>query len=346
MKQFSFDPGRVREFLETPGKRLLFYHRDADGVASAALMLRFFPGFESAPRKGPRMDRDFAEGIVKKGPKLIVFLDLPVDQEERMDDIRKALPGARILIVDHHIFERDMNGGNTVHINPRFREKGVYLPASYLVYNILKKLGKDAEPLMWIACAGVIGDYAFEDCGDFLEEGKKKYPGRYGELCGCADVISSAITLRDLEGAERALELLLKAESCGEFLGNRELREWHETVEDEIRKIMEDFGRNREEHGVLVVYEIKSELSISSVIASALAKKYQDRIILVRRKSGDEWKLSLRYQAGLVNLGDLVKKCVKGIGSGGGHEKASGAVVGDWDEFRKRILSALRKGSC
>jgi len=30
---------RLEEFLSTPGKRLLFYHRDADGVCSAALLM-------------------------------------------------------------------------------------------------------------------------------------------------------------------------------------------------------------------------------------------------------------------------------------------------------------------
>ena len=50
------DVKRAASFLRTRGRKLLFYHQDADGVCAAALVLKFFPGFEALAREGPRME--------------------------------------------------------------------------------------------------------------------------------------------------------------------------------------------------------------------------------------------------------------------------------------------------
>jgi hypothetical protein len=95
---------RFEEFLKTPGKRLLFNHRDADGICSAALLLKFFGDFESNARQGPRIEREFVKEIVEKKPDMIVFLDLPVDQEwDKIKEILEKLPKTRMVVVDHHI---------------------------------------------------------------------------------------------------------------------------------------------------------------------------------------------------------------------------------------------------
>lgn len=168
---------KIGKFLKTPGKKLLFYHHDADGVCSAALLLKFFPGFESMPREGPRLEESFPEYVVKKKPGLLVFLDIPIDQEWKLvREIQKKIPGLRIMIIDHHILEKDLNSSKTVHYNPRFK-KDIYLPAAYLVYKILEGLGKGVKPSKWIAGMGIIGDYGFRECSDFLKTLEKEKPG-------------------------------------------------------------------------------------------------------------------------------------------------------------------------
>ena len=72
---------KFKEFLGTEGKKLLLYHNDPDGIASAMLLLKFFPDFETIPRKGPMISNDFINELVKKKPELVIFMDLPVDQE-------------------------------------------------------------------------------------------------------------------------------------------------------------------------------------------------------------------------------------------------------------------------
>ena len=64
-------------------------------------------------------------------------------------------------------------------------------------------------------------------------------------------------------------------------------------------------------------------------------------VVMIRKKSGDVWKLSLRCQSGNVNLNEVVKKSAKGLGSGGGHVKAAGAVVTDYKKFLQKLISNL-----
>jgi single-stranded DNA-specific DHH superfamily exonuclease len=150
--------GKLEAFLSAPGKKTLFYHRDSDGVCSAALFLKFFRNFSAVPREGPRMETGFVEDLIKDRPDAVVFLDLPVCQEWRnMNRIRKALPGLKIAVIDHHIPEKNLNSKNVLHLNPKFR-MDVYWPVSYLMFDLLERLGRKPEPLIWIAAMGVIGD--------------------------------------------------------------------------------------------------------------------------------------------------------------------------------------------
>ena len=341
---------RIREILETKGKKILFTHRDADGICAGALLLKFFPDFECVIREGPRIEHELVEEIIEKAPKAIVFLDLPVDQEyEKIKTIEKELPGTKILIVDHHIPEKNLGNGNTIHINPMFREK-IYLPASYLVYQIMEDMKLEAKKYIWIGAIGVIGDYGFEDCSEFLDRCRKVYPELLfghplmSKMGRGAQLISAAITLKGLFGANKAMKALLGADDFDDFAMDREIISWFDAVRKEINRILLDFDENKEEYkekGV-IIYKLKSRLNIASVISTILAQQNQEDVIIIRKKTPKgEWKLSLRDQKGRVNLGRLVKESVKGIGSGGGHEKAAGALVSDWDAFKKNFISGI-----
>lgn len=339
---------KIGKFLDTPGKRLLFYHHDADGVCSAALLLKFFPGFESMPREGPRIEEDFADNVVKKKPDLLVFLDIPIDQEWRaVKKIQEKIPGLRVLIIDHHIPEKDLNSKNTVHYNPKFK-RDIYLPNAYLMYRILEGLGKDVKPCGWIAGMGIIGDYGFRECSGFLKGLEKEKPGILkgdpfsSKLGRATELISHAITLKGLKGAKQSLELLLGSEDFESFAANPQLKKWSRGVRKEIEKILGSFEKEAVPYpGGLLEYRIISRLNLTSIISTILATQNPLKVIMIVKKAEKGWKVSLRCQSGRVNLGALTKKAVKGIGSGGGHKKAAGALVRDLELFRERLLKGL-----
>ena len=154
-------------------------------------------------------------------------------------------------------------------------------------------------------------------------------------------------TLKGMRGVAECLKVLLVSGGFDRFLENRKLQGWRREVDDEVRAIEEDFGKKREDFGreKLVAYEVKSGINLTSMMATKFGERLPDKVVAVRKSLGDVWKVSIRNQKGEADLGKIVKKCVRGIGSGGGHERAAAAVVSDWEKFLKRLRRELRKAS-
>lgn len=339
--------GRFRDFLNTNGKKILLYHNDPDGICSATILLKFFPGFETIPRPGPRISDDFLEQLVEKKPGLVLFLDTPVDQEEKRIKRLQKKTGCKIMIIDHHIYEKNLDSEEILHINPRFRNKKAYIPTAYMIYRILERMGFDVKESCWIAAMGIIGDYAFENCKDLLKECKKEYPYLIekhpldSKLSVGADMISYSVIIKGAKGAGESLKVLLKSMDYEEFARNKKLQRWKEDMKREFDFIVKDAEKEEYPKIGLIIYNIKTRFNITSLVATHFSEKYPNKIVIVRKLLKDGWKLCLRNQSGRVNLGKVVKKRVRGIGSGGGHEKAAGVLTTDWEKFKKRFISSL-----
>lgn len=344
------DEDMFKEFLDTEGKRILFYHRDADGVCSSALLLKFFPSFEFIPRKGPKADKNFINLLVKKDPFLVVFLDLPMDQEkETLKKLRNKLPSCRFAIVDHHIIEHDMNSKDIVHINPRFKLKNSYIPVSYVIYRLLGSMGLDVENYIWIAMTGVIGDHAYSECPDMIRECKSRFPELVGKdiakskLKQAADMIGSAITYKSYSGANKVLEILISSEEFEDFISNELIKEWKLKTDKEFKRLMEFFKKQKKEYpkANMIAYELKTDYNLSSAIASEISENNPNKIVFVYKKTNNAWKFSLRYQRGDINLGEIVKRCLSKEDSGGGHERAAGGMVKDIKGFKEKLIGSI-----
>jgi single-stranded DNA-specific DHH superfamily exonuclease len=332
---------KINGLLIAGGRKILVFHRDSDGVCSAAVLLKFFADFETIPREGPIIDKEFFERIVSKKPGLLVFLDMPIDQEwKKVLSLCDELPDLRIIIIDHHIPEKNLNSARIIHINPMFSGPA-YIPASCVVFELLRQMKYDVAPHRWISVIGVIGDYGMKDCAWLLREQKKYSDTPISEFFRMSDIISSSITFKGLKGAEKSLGLLVKSANYWDFEKSEELTEWNRIVQKEVRRIVADFEKNKSQSGKVILYEIKSKMNITSIIATITAEKYPKNIVIIRKKSGDHWKISLRHQDGSVSVGGLAKFASKGIGSGGGHVKSSGALVSDWEKFRDNVFIYL-----
>lgn len=326
-------------------RRLILYHRDIDGTTSAALLMKFFPSDAISLQY-----KDFpllVKRVEDAKPDLLVILDLSIDQFWK--DIRHLEKTTKILVIDHHVIFKDLNSPHTLHVNPRFAQKDAYLPAAYLVYHILKAMGKAVLPYSWISGIGVIGDYAFEECKDVLDEVRKTDPDhvaghpRSSRLGMAGNLISSAITLWKEKGAQKALDILLKAKKLEDFENNKELIEGKRTVEKDIEMTLKRFEKEKEvfPEKKCIIYQLRTSLSISSAVSTTLGERYPDMTILIVQQSEGGYKLSLRNQSGKINLNDIVKKASEGIGTAGGHEKAAGGFVENFELFKKRFLASL-----
>lgn len=340
------DIARIKAWMSGGGRKILVYHRDADGVCSASLFLKFFSGFETLPREGPVIDNDFLKVLIGKKPDVLVFLDIPVDQEwKKIHKLQESVPGMKMMILDHHIPVKDMNSERLVHINPMFHGDA-YIPASCVMFHLLKGMGFAVDEWMWIAIIGLIGDYGMKDCAWMMKEyDAKKMEPPCESLFRASDIISSSITLKGAEGAEKSLRLIVSSQKYDDLRKSEELKRWNEIVQGEVRKIVDDFEKSKETvpNKNIIFYEIRSKMNITSIIATITAEKHPEAIIIIRKRSGDFWKISMRCQEGNVNVGDLAKFASDGIGSGGGHVKSSGALVNSWETFKERVFLYIEK---
>ncbi|RLJ06477.1 MAG: hypothetical protein DRP18_00685 [Candidatus Aenigmatarchaeota archaeon] len=340
----------IDNWLNISGKKIVFYHGDTDGICSAALILKFFPGFESIPLHGPHIDRKLFREIIKKRPDLLLFVDIPIDQEwEKLKKIKEKLTKIKILIIDHHILLKNLNSRNIIHINPRFY-KDVYISASYVVYRLLELMGKPVKNFIWIAVTGAIGDYDLSSSYDIIKECDERFPGLVGKnplkgkLGYISEIMYSAVSLNDLKGAEKVLKILLKAKTYKDFLNSRSIKTWHRKVKEEIRRVVKYAERHAEEYPELKlkIYTIKTRMNLVSTISTIFGERYPDCLVVVNKKTDKEWKVSFRNQSGTINTGEIAKKCSKGIGMGGGHKKAAGCIVKDWEKFKKKLLKEVK----
>jgi single-stranded DNA-specific DHH superfamily exonuclease len=350
MQLFTKEQARkLEDFISNSKRKYLFYHRDQDGVCSAALFVKFFPGFKTVTKKGPRINDNTMEFLMQKRPDLIVFLDLPVDQErEKLLLLQKEIPSLRIVIIDHHIYEKDMNSPSLLHVNPLFRKRDVYLSVSYIIYKTLRYLfGSKVKKSVWISVMGAIGDYDLKDSGDVLKECRELYPHLVGEeplkseLANGAELISSTITIKNWKGAEKILKMLAEADSYEEFSNKKLLKQYKNKFDEEFTRIIESSELELHPEIGLRIYRITTEFSMVSAISNHLSEKYPDSVIIVRKVDDGEWKFSLRCQSGRVNTALLVKKAINGIGTGGGHPKASAGMTKEWEKFKKRFIREL-----
>ncbi|MFH1445432.1 MAG: DHH family phosphoesterase [Nanoarchaeota archaeon] len=343
---------KLASFLEIDGSKILFYHNDADGITSAALFLKFFHDFDPRQRKGPMIDDDFIKELEIECPDLVVFLDLQVDRDwEKLQSLLKKLPNLKIVIIDHHIFDKNMNSEKIVHINPIF-DSDVYIPASAVVYQLLKDMEKNVKPYIWISCMGIIGDYGFDDkfCKSIFNECKKMYPELIEEspqnskLAEGVKMVSAATSVRGFVGVEKALESLLQARYYKDFSSIKIFEKWTTLAKTDFDKAIKRAEVKKTVIDKVVFFPVKAKYGIHSDIGTRLGEKYKDSVIVTIRDLDNGWyKIGMRAQSGKFNLANIIKKCVKGIGSGGGHVKAAGLIVNDLEKFKKRLLKEVNK---
>ena len=358
---------RIGEWSSQPGRKLLLYHNDPDGICSAAQWLTAWPDFEPIAREGPVMQPGFVRWLADQQPDVLVFLDLPVDQEaKKLAWLQEQRPDLNIIVIDHHIPDSNLGSskGNIIHVNNKFIAglKGKYLPAAWLVYIILEDMGElegkkeikkqlkqKLEQIKWVAGAGIIGDYGQKDCAGFFKGMKGRQTGMK-VMEKAADLISAAVTLKGRQGADRVLKILLREARQGSingFVGRSTLQIWKGFVDTEVKKTLKEFKKEGEEFKGpkrlnVSMFRIRSKLNIVSVISTILSEKHPNRIILIYKLSHKGmWKVSGRLQSGRRDLGTLFKKAVKGIGTGGGHRQAAGARVKDWERFKRRVMEEL-----
>jgi single-stranded DNA-specific DHH superfamily exonuclease len=296
------------------------------------------------------LTENIVDKIKKEKADYVIIVDTPGIDKGLLKKIK-----AKILIIDHHVPDKYEN---VVYCNPRLYLENIYWPASYLCYHIYEKIsGK--KYFIWIGAAGVLGDHGVRDCKDLFDEMKDSelirgfelnedvlYESKLGLI---VNMIDSGRVVKGSEGATFVSNTLVKLNDYKELLegkeGAKEILEWHKTARKEFERLAKDF----EKHGKLlsnniILYELKSKLRLKSTLASALANRNKDKILVIIQDNGKHYAVSMRKGDDVnTNLHELIRMCIKNIpdAEGGGHPEAVGGKIPKkyLDVFLKNLAS-------
>jgi len=325
---------------------LLAFHNDGDGICSAALMKLFIERYAGASvvlLSQPMPVRKSLSSYVRTTmANKVIFLDLGMDQHPNV--VKKIEKDCEVLVIDHHDPLRDLTDEHVLHFNPKL-EREVYLPTSYLVYELCNPIVNMSDKL-WIAIVGIVSDYQVQDLREFLLDCKKVYPeiepsqpaifntrfGLASEILGYA----KAYRMR----CEDLVEMLCSSSTLQEFLSNEVLRNAFERVKSEIDAILTQAKSTPPISNRILLFELKTKFALRSIIATKLSIELPRLVVLVYERSGGRVKLSARTQRD-TNLLEFFKREFREIEfkSLGGHRNACGLEMDEEDfaEFVERL---------
>ncbi len=334
----------IREMIEKSQNPMIFFDDDPDGLCSFLLLEKKYKKFKGIVLKNsPVLDESYIVKVRQHCPDLILVLDKPIISEGFVEKVHVPL-----IWIDHHSPENFRGGVN--YFNPRVKDDKDNRPVTYWCYKI-------TNDNLWIAMVGILGDWHLSLYNAFKKKFKDIVPSRKindppgvlfnTELGKLVKIFSFILKGRTAE-AYNYINLILKVNDPKEILGKKTEagRKIYERYE-EINKIYEIFLskaiRENKDRNFIVFTYYHNKYSFTSDMSNELLYRYPEKVILIAREQGDEFKGSLRA-ANLI-LPPILMKSLKGLeGQGGGHEHACGFNVKkrDFIKFKNRIEKQIK----
>ncbi len=147
------------------GEIRVISHYDADGIASAAIMVK------ALTRAGKNFHlsivKQFSENLIaslaEEKRDLIIFLDMGSGQ---IDLIKQYLSNAKVIIIDHHQQEGSVEGSSIIQVNPMDFGIEENISGSGVTYIVSRSLSPENRDLSAVAIIGAIGDSQIGSIGE------------------------------------------------------------------------------------------------------------------------------------------------------------------------------------
>ncbi len=321
------------------GRVAVVHHWDADGIASAALVIeevrRVSPGarvHNCSPTIG-RWALDEGEVAIVRAwrPDLLVIVDLAI-RDDDLDAILDGLPGVPALMVDHHRAE--------VPEHPRLEYRNPvaeglpetdYPSCSWVLREML---GRDMDLLTVLGVfgdrgRGMVEEPIWETMRGFLETS----PMDWDDMHLLVDLVDSSAKRVDLPSVNEAVGHLL--DGWRDPKGLLDLPDWREGNQEVERALVMELERGPETvtDGILVK-TIDTPYLVISTAARRLLRTREERVVVVVNMgySEDEAQVYVRRK-GDLDLAPLIP-VMRGRGySAGGKGEVLGVILphGDLD---------------
>jgi single-stranded DNA-specific DHH superfamily exonuclease len=337
---------KLKDAFNSAVRPVILFDNDHDGLSSFLMLYKKVGEGKGIPMKHT-LDRgdEIARKVNEYDPDMVIMLDLAVVSQEFIDQIKCE----RIIWLDHHPLTPRRK---VEYYNPRNSNPEDNRPTSYWMYKVL-------EENLWTAMIGMVGDWYMpedeirlkfsKEYPDLLPEHVTRvedalYSTKLGDMVNVfnfnlkgmtTDVMKSIKTFTRIKTPH---EILNQETPGGKFLYKK-----YKELDDAFHQLIKQVHVNPKDKLVVFVYEDTSGISFTTQVSNYLIYKHPEQVILVAWEYGGEYKCSLR--ANHYPLPKLITKALEGMhGTGGGHDKASGACVRkeDFQLFVEQLKEQLR----
>lgn len=318
------------------GGGLIIHHWDADGVCSAALLLRHrFRGYANmTPTIGAfylsRGQLDYARQFDE-----VVVVDMALPEA----DVKALAEGGSVTVYDHH-HQAPLCG--VEHINPvaHGSDQNSYPSCTWVVK---KSLGLQVTLLVVL---GLVGD---------REEKLRESPAFWGvvqgyaaesrlafeELHNMVQLIDSCYKVGDRDAVMEAARLLTNIEGPDAITANVAWRRNMEVFDEELGRILATPPDERE--GVLYV-ELDTRFSVISAVTRRVAWDTGRDTVVVNRGFFDE-EDQVYCRSGRLDMQPMIDRARARGFNAGGKRDVLGAIVpkGETDSFVDELVDYMKK---
>ena len=149
----------ILETVEKDGFIHVFSHLDADGIAAASIIGKalFNLNAKFRLRVTQWVDEKIIAEIVADKPHLVIFTDFGSSYLELLNE---KIPNFKVLILDHHQLNENVENENIVHVNPHLFgiDGATEISGSGVAYFVAKAVNEENMDLAPIALVGALGD--------------------------------------------------------------------------------------------------------------------------------------------------------------------------------------------
>ena len=315
------------------GRVAIVHHWDADGIASAALVIeevrRTNPDAKTLNRSPTigrwALDAEEIDLLRGWGTDLLVIVDLAI-RDDDLDSILDGLPGVPAVMVDHHRAEVPEHPRLVYHNPVAEGEAETDFPACTWVLRHLLGRGMDLLTVLGVfgdRGRGVEDEPVWRDLGPWLEGSGLTWD----DMHLLVDLVDSSAKRVDREDVDNAVGLLL--EGWKEPLGLVGLDAWNQGNDEVERALIEQLQNGPEtEVGSTLVKTIDTPYLVISTAARRLVRTRDNPVVVVVNMgySGGEVQVYVR-RTGELDLAPMIPRMRDRGLSAGGKSEVLGVIV-------------------
>jgi len=330
---------KIRDQLELSQNPLFFYDNDADGLCSFLILRRALDRGKGVIIKSfPDLKKQYTKKVDELNPDAVVILDKAEISKEFADYVEEK--GIPIIWIDHHKTETPKE---TIKKTLYFNSFPSSEPVSYITQKIFNRTQD-----IWISLVGCISDVYLPDFAKkFSKQNPDMLPPNMDAFTALQTStigkISRKLNFGLMDTTTNVLNLtkyLFRATSPFDVLEeNPATKKFHKRVnqlEEFFQKQIKKAESNAVENKGCIFFSYSGDISMSSEISNRLAFENNKKLIVVAFLHPEKANISIRGENALkITLSSI--KDILGA-TGGGHEKATGAMVpiSDFEKFKKR----------